>query len=81
MSNNPNLSKLNRYPILQDPRQFVPPSGQTFTTLRDLRAGKYHNVWKQDDHDKWIQCVSTEPKVGRVVDDMRKLVSIECVLI
>ncbi len=59
----------------------MPPSGQTFTTLKDLRAGEYHNVWKQDDDDKRIQCVSTEPKVGRVVDDKRRLVSMECVLI
>ncbi len=43
----------------------MPPSGQSFVTLRDLQAGEHHNVWKQDDHDDRIQCVSTEPKVNR----------------
>ena len=47
----------------QDPRQFVPPSGQTFTSLRSLCSGKYRNVWKKDDHDKRVQHVITEPKV------------------
>jgi glyoxylase-like metal-dependent hydrolase (beta-lactamase superfamily II) len=32
--------------ICQDPRQFVPPSGQQWTTLERLRAG-YRNVWQE----------------------------------
>jgi hypothetical protein len=50
----------------QDPRQFVPPSGQSFTTLREMREGKYENRWKQDEVDKRVWSIWTEPKVSRI---------------
>ncbi|MCJ1242885.1 hypothetical protein MMC30_000081 [Trapelia coarctata] len=50
--------------ICDDPRQFVPPTGQAFTTLREMREGKYENKWKQDEVDKRVWSVWTEPKFG-----------------
>lgn len=46
----------------QDPRQFVPPEGQTFTTLRKLQALSYQNVWWQDTIEPRIWSVRTEPQ-------------------
>ena len=46
----------------QDPREFVPPTGQTWTTLGEL--GKQHkNVWEQDEKDSRVWSLWTEPKV------------------
>ncbi|KAL9111968.1 MAG: hypothetical protein Q9227_003588 [Pyrenula ochraceoflavens] len=45
-----------------DPRQFVPPSGQAFTTLAEMRRDGYKNKWKQDDVEKDVWSVWTEPK-------------------
>jgi len=50
--------------ICDDPRQFVPPTGQSFTTLREMREGNYENKWKQDEVDKRVSSVWTEPKFG-----------------
>ncbi|MCJ1361162.1 hypothetical protein MMC16_000260 [Acarospora aff. strigata] len=49
--------------ICDDPRQFVPPSGQSFTTLAEMK-GKYKNKWQQDSVDKRIWSIWTEPKFG-----------------
>nr|POE78445.1 uncharacterized protein ymae [Quercus suber] len=49
--------------ICDDPRQYVPAAGQTFTTLAQLREEGYKNVWWQDEEDSRIWCVQTEPKV------------------
>ena len=47
---------------IQDPRQFVPPSGQSWTTLSDLQKS-HENKWQQDPHDPRVTCIWTEPKV------------------
>jgi len=49
--------------ICDDPRQFVPPSGQSWTSLTQMR-GKYQNRWKQDDVEKRMWSIYTEPKFG-----------------
>lgn len=49
--------------ICDDPRQFVPPEGQTFTTLAKLRQDGHKNVWWQDKADPNIWSVMTEPNV------------------
>ncbi|KAA6415652.1 MAG: hypothetical protein FRX48_00368 [Lasallia pustulata] len=48
--------------ICDDPRQFIPPSGQQFTTLREMQGGKYENKWEHDSVDKRVWSVHTEPK-------------------
>lgn len=50
--------------ILQDPRQYVPPEGQTFTTLAKLREDGFKNVWWQDKVNSSVWSVRTEPQVG-----------------
>lgn len=48
----------------QDPRQFIPPPGQSFTTLGKLKAeGKYRNVFEKTSEDENVIEVWTEPKV------------------
>ena len=47
--------------ICDDPRQFVPPSGQSWTTLRQL-SQSHRNIWEQDQVDSRIWFVHTEPK-------------------
>ncbi|KAK4498773.1 hypothetical protein PRZ48_009283 [Zasmidium cellare] len=49
--------------ICDDPRQFVPPTGQTWTSLAQMR-GKYHNVFTPDAVDKRMTSITTEPKFG-----------------
>lgn len=44
----------------QDPRQFVPPTGHSFTSLAQLR-GKYENQIRQDEVEKRIWSIWTEP--------------------
>lgn len=48
---------------LQDPRQYVPPSGQSWTTLSEMRKEGYRNVWKEDEVDGRILSICTEKKV------------------
>ncbi|KAK6612725.1 hypothetical protein ACHAPC_009271 [Botrytis cinerea] len=56
-------SILTRCRICDDPRQFVPPGGQAFTTLASLKAGgQYKNKWKQFDNDGRFWNIWTEPK-------------------
>ncbi|SMY26755.1 unnamed protein product [Zymoseptoria tritici ST99CH_1A5] len=50
--------------ICDDPRQFVPPTGQKFTTLRKLKDEGCENVWWQDEVHSEIWNVKTEPAVG-----------------
>ncbi|MCJ1331077.1 hypothetical protein MMC10_007764 [Thelotrema lepadinum] len=48
--------------ICDDPRQFIPADGQSFTTLRKLQADKsYRNVFDQIDDNRIIS-ITTEPK-------------------
>jgi len=49
--------------ICDDPRQFVPPSGQSFTTLREMRKGEYKNQFRQCREDEKVWEIWTEPKV------------------
>ena len=49
--------------ICDDPRQFVPPSGQSFTTLKDLR-GKHSNTIDSCKFDSAVYEIHTEPKFG-----------------
>lgn len=52
----------SRLMLLQDPRQFIPPTGQQWTTLNELR--KHHeNKWQQDSVNEKLWFVTTEPKV------------------
>ncbi|KAI2638404.1 beta-lactamase-like protein [Xylaria nigripes] len=48
--------------ICDDPRQYVPPSGQSFTTLNVLRSGEHKNVFTQ--LSDGLIAISTEPKVA-----------------
>ncbi|KAF2170995.1 hypothetical protein M409DRAFT_63991 [Zasmidium cellare ATCC 36951] len=48
--------------ICDDPRQYVPATGQVFTTLGELKEKGYKNVWEQDEEDERIWFVRTEPK-------------------
>ncbi|CZR55231.1 related to metallo-beta-lactamase family protein [Phialocephala subalpina] len=57
-----NPSVLTRCRICDDPRQFVPPTGQAFTTLADLKKGEYKNEWKPFDGDERFWSIWTEPK-------------------
>jgi hypothetical protein len=46
----------------KDPRQYIPATGQAWTSLK-AEAGKHETKWKQDEHDKRIWSIWTEPKV------------------
>lgn len=45
----------------QDPRQYVPPTGQTWTSHSQLKE-KHTNKWQQIDSDPNIWSISTSPK-------------------
>jgi len=49
---------------VKDPRQFIPPTGQAWTSLAKLKGFGFHNVWKSDPYDKRIESIFIEPKVG-----------------
>jgi glyoxylase-like metal-dependent hydrolase (beta-lactamase superfamily II) len=59
-----NRQLLKHCRICDDPRQFVPPTGQAFTTLGELKNGNYRNKWKQFEFDDRFYSIWTEPKVG-----------------
>ncbi|QPC60003.1 hypothetical protein HYE67_002234 [Fusarium culmorum] len=46
----------------QEPRQFVPPSGQSWTTLEKLQAN-HRNEFKQDEHDGRIWSIFSKPQI------------------
>ncbi|WPG99775.1 Hypothetical protein R9X50_00259400 [Acrodontium crateriforme] len=48
--------------VCDDPRQFVPPEGQIFTTLREINQRGFKNVWWQDKENPHVWCVRTEPQ-------------------
>lgn len=51
--------------ICDDPRQYVPPEGQSFTTLRELReSGTYRNVMRKDPFNSNLVSIWTEPQVA-----------------
>lgn len=47
--------------ICDDPRQFVPASGQSWTTLNELK-NTHKNKWQQDSIDSRVWSIWTEPK-------------------
>ncbi|EMC95058.1 hypothetical protein BAUCODRAFT_524622 [Baudoinia panamericana UAMH 10762] len=52
--------------ICDDPRQFIPPGGQTWTTLAQMQ-GKYRNSYKQlgdNNNEDRMFSIWTEPKFG-----------------
>jgi hypothetical protein len=57
-------SLLKRCRICDDPRQFVPPTGQAFTTLSELKAAGHTNKRKSLDGDDRFWSIWTEPKVA-----------------
>ncbi|TDZ31355.1 Uncharacterized protein C8035_v005967 [Colletotrichum spinosum] len=51
--------------ICDDPRQYVAPDGQWFTTLRDLQdSKKYTNVFTKDKYNSAVIAVQTQPQVA-----------------
>ncbi|KAF2088164.1 hypothetical protein K490DRAFT_64836 [Saccharata proteae CBS 121410] len=59
----PATSPLPGCNICDDPRQFVPPTGQVWTSLGEMR-GKYENKWQQDPEEPGMWSIWTEPKFG-----------------
>ncbi|KAK5172166.1 uncharacterized protein LTR77_003804 [Saxophila tyrrhenica] len=59
----PSSGSLKSCRICDDPRQFVPAAGQSWTTLSDLQSS-HKNTWTQDTVDSRIWSISTEPKFG-----------------
>lgn len=57
-----NRSLLRSCRICDDPRQFVPRTGQAFTTLGELRRTGYKNKWEMLDGDDRFWSIWTEPK-------------------
>ncbi|KZP01530.1 metallo-beta-lactamase family protein [Calocera viscosa TUFC12733] len=52
-------------PICEDPRQYVPPAGLSWTTLRELRAsGGYKNSITPLLHNPHAHAISTSPRLG-----------------
>lgn len=54
----PNLSIYQK-----DPRQFVPPTGQSWTSLRQVRP-KHRNIFTPDSVEPRMTSIHTEPKFG-----------------
>ncbi|KAK2880133.1 hypothetical protein FQN49_000547 [Arthroderma sp. PD_2] len=51
--------------ICDDPRQYVPPQGQWWTTLRSLQeSGNYHNRFHTDEKQPGLVSIVTVPPVG-----------------
>lgn len=50
--------------ICDDPRQYVPAAGQSFTTLASLRSLGYRNEFTPYEHDPRVVFVTTTPKLG-----------------
>ncbi|KAH8732941.1 beta-lactamase-like protein [Phaeosphaeriaceae sp. PMI808] len=46
--------------ICDDPRQYVPATGQTWSSL-NKEQGQQKNVFETDQHDSRIHCITTEP--------------------
>ncbi|KZT59416.1 hypothetical protein CALCODRAFT_450025 [Calocera cornea HHB12733] len=52
-------------PICEDPRQYVPPAGLSWTTLRELRAsGSYKNEITPIAHNSHAHAIVTSPRLG-----------------
>ncbi|KAL6862249.1 beta-lactamase-like protein [Trichoderma novae-zelandiae] len=55
-------SALRTCHVCDDPRQYVPPSGQSFTTMADIRASGHRNEMKPYEHDERVISIHTEPR-------------------
>ncbi|KAJ5126585.1 beta-lactamase-like protein [Penicillium atrosanguineum] len=57
---------LNSCKICDDPRQYVPPTGQSWTSLRSLQSAKenYRNVFTTDPFNPNLITIHTVPKLG-----------------
>ena len=44
----------------QDPRQYVPATGQSWTSLNRLESQHFHNIWTQNKHDSRIFSIQSE---------------------
>jgi len=49
--------------ICEDPRQFVPATGQAWTSLSDLLSSRKHS-FQRDEEDERISFIHTEPAFG-----------------
>ena len=49
--------------VCDDPRQFVPASGQQWTSLSVLGQSKHHSILK-DTEDTRVSFIQTEPSFG-----------------
>ncbi len=58
--------------ICEDPRQFVPDSGQGWTTLSDLMESRTHKL-TPDKEDARVRFIHTEPAFG--INQTRRSVS------
>ncbi|KAF1981427.1 hypothetical protein K402DRAFT_398516 [Aulographum hederae CBS 113979] len=50
--------------ICDDPRQFVPPTGQSWTSHSTLLSQNYANTFTPDPHDARLTTIHTSPKFG-----------------
>jgi len=50
--------------ICDDPRQYVPATGQSWTSLNHLGSQKFHNIWTQNKHDSRIFSIQSEINTG-----------------
>ncbi|KAH6603779.1 hypothetical protein Trco_007225 [Trichoderma cornu-damae] len=50
--------------VCDDPRQYVPPSGQSFTTMTDVRATGHRNEFKPYERDERLVSIHTVPRFG-----------------
>lgn len=57
-----NRALLLRCRICDDPRQFVPPTGQAFTRSAEMKERGYRNRWRAFEDDARFWSVWTEPK-------------------
>jgi hypothetical protein len=56
------LALLSCCRICNDPRQFVPPTGQVFTRAAEMKKRGYRNQWRRFEDDNRFWSIWTEPK-------------------
>ncbi|PGH04523.1 hypothetical protein AJ79_07049 [Helicocarpus griseus UAMH5409] len=51
--------------VCDDPRQYIPPGGQTWTTLRSMQtSGQYRNKFQMDKNHSGLISITTVPQVA-----------------
>lgn len=51
--------------VCDDPRQYVAPDGQSWTTLREMElSGKYTNIFRHDPYHSGVISIFTQPQVA-----------------